>query len=80
MQDLFYILDERKRGVVDVDDMSNELVAGRISKEHEEVIIEKFTEGGKEEVDFLDFLTYIPLFVEIHDTINSNPFETTRDK
>eukprot|EP00043_Microstomoeca_roanoka_P016491 m.168970 g.168970 ORF g.168970 m.168970 type:complete len:741 (-) comp16468_c7_seq11:524-2746(-) len=77
---LFYILDEKRCGHVGVDDLSNELIAGRISKEHEEIIIDKFTEDGKEEVDFLDFLTYIPLFVEIHDTINSNPFNTTRDK
>eukprot|EP00056_Hartaetosiga_gracilis_P008849 m.127215 g.127215 ORF g.127215 m.127215 type:complete len:799 (+) comp13003_c0_seq2:72-2468(+) len=79
-KDLFYILDEQKKGVVGVDDMSNELVAGRISKEHEVVIIDKFTEDGKDEVGFLDFLTYIPLFLEIHDTINDNPFETKRDK
>eukprot|EP00055_Hartaetosiga_balthica_P017355 m.115841 g.115841 ORF g.115841 m.115841 type:complete len:785 (+) comp9295_c0_seq13:121-2475(+) len=79
-KDLFYILDEKMRGVIGVDDMSNELVAGRISKEHETVIIDKFTEDGKDDVGFMDFLTYIPLFLEIHDTINDNPFETKRDK
>eukprot|EP00055_Hartaetosiga_balthica_P004857 m.13382 g.13382 ORF g.13382 m.13382 type:complete len:835 (-) comp4148_c0_seq2:122-2626(-) len=79
-KDLFYILDEQKRGVVGVDDMRNELVAGRLSKEHEHLVLDKLCEGGQEEIHFLDFLKYLPLFVEIHDTINSNPFETTRDK
>eukprot|EP00730_Choanoeca_flexa_P000877 TRINITY_DN10378_c0_g1_i1.p2 TRINITY_DN10378_c0_g1~~TRINITY_DN10378_c0_g1_i1.p2 ORF type:complete len:287 (+),score=41.96 TRINITY_DN10378_c0_g1_i1:1661-2521(+) len=79
-KDLFYILDERRQGSVDVEDLGHELHAGRISEEHESIIIDKFTEDGKDEVDFLDFLTYIPLFLEIHDTINENPFENLRDK
>eukprot|EP00049_Salpingoeca_infusionum_P022699 m.8231 g.8231 ORF g.8231 m.8231 type:complete len:816 (-) comp5337_c0_seq1:457-2904(-) len=79
-KDLFYILAEKQKGIVSVDDLHNELVAGRISEEHEQIIIDKFTENGQQEIDFLDFLTYIPLFVEIHDTINNNPFETVRDR
>jgi hypothetical protein len=49
-------------------------------QEHESIIITKFMEDGNEAVDFLDYLTYLPLFLEIHDTINENPFECARDK
>eukprot|EP00056_Hartaetosiga_gracilis_P015426 m.241692 g.241692 ORF g.241692 m.241692 type:complete len:866 (+) comp25442_c0_seq1:88-2685(+) len=79
-KDLFYILDENKRGVVSSEDMSNELVAGRLSKEHEDLVLEKLCEGGRDGILFLDFLKYLPLFVEIHNTINNNPFETARDQ
>lgn len=77
---MFYLLDETKDGLVEMDMLVNEVQAGRISPEHEKIIIAKFSEGGKAYVDFLDFLTYIPLFIEIHGTINENPFDDTRDK
>ena len=67
-------------GVVDGDDMNNELQAGRISREHTKLILDKLTNEGMCDVDFLAFLTYMPLFVEIHDTINMNPLDNTRDK
>lgn len=34
----------------------------------------KFDREGKNYVDFLDWLLYVPLFVEIHQRIITNPF------
>ncbi len=40
----------------------------------------KLTAEGQMAIDFMDFLTYIPLFMEIHNTINENPLDNNRDK
>jgi len=37
-------------------------------------VVGKFDREKKGVVDFLDFLTYIPLFLEVHTRIVSNPF------
>ena len=41
--------------------------------------MEKFTRERKGVVDFLDFLTYVPLFIEIHGRIINDPFSEERD-
>eukprot|EP00035_Acanthoeca_spectabilis_P032893 m.21032 g.21032 ORF g.21032 m.21032 type:complete len:1607 (+) comp5648_c0_seq1:229-5049(+) len=77
---MFYLLDEKRDGLVPMDMLMYQVRAGRISPEHEKIIIDKFSEDGKTYVDFLDFLTYLLLFLEIHDTINENPFDDRRTK
>jgi hypothetical protein len=57
-----------------------ELRAGQISQEHEDIVLAKFTEKGRPFVEFMDFLSYIPLFIEIHDTINHAPLASDRIK
>lgn len=49
------------------------LKAGRIADEHEEHVIQTLEEQGYSALSFLDFLSYLPLFVDIHDDINKNP-------
>ncbi|CAF0850718.1 unnamed protein product [Adineta steineri] len=39
----------------------------------------KFDREGKNYVDFMDWLIYVPLFVEIHTRIISNPFQRYED-
>ena len=77
-KDMFYLLDEKEDGFVEMEMLVREVRAGQITQEHEDLIVNKFSENGKCFVDFLDFLTYIPLFMEIHDTINSNPLDLDR--
>eukprot|EP00037_Helgoeca_nana_P029209 m.347573 g.347573 ORF g.347573 m.347573 type:complete len:1593 (+) comp27925_c0_seq4:270-5048(+) len=77
---MFYLLDETRDGLVPMDNLMYQVRAGRISPEHEKVIIDRFSEDGKLYVDFLDFLTYLLLFLEIHETINENPFDDRRTK
>ena len=39
----------------------------------------KFDREGRNFVDFLDFLSYLPLFVEIHERIINKPLEKLTD-
>ena len=51
-----------------------------VCQEHEEIILKKFGEDGRTWVDFLLYICYIPLFVEIHGTITDNPLDDRRNK
>ena len=42
--------------------------------------MEKFGEDGQTWVDFMLYICYIPLFLEIHDEINGNPLNDVRNK
>ena len=79
-KELFYLLDERKEGVVRLDDLLIELKSGGLTPEHQELVIAKFSEKGREYIDFLDFLTYVPLFVEIHGNICDNPLDMSLER
>ena len=41
--------------------------------------MQKFDREGRNFVDFLDFLSYLPLFVEIHERIIHEPLEMLSD-
>jgi len=56
-----------------------ELKAGGISQCHEDYVKKTLTGEGMN-LDFLDFLTYIPLFLLIHHSVVSNPFNDSRVK
>ncbi|XP_033101627.1 uncharacterized protein LOC117104866 isoform X2 [Anneissia japonica] len=55
-----------------------ELKAGGVSQEHQDEVKAKLGHLGT--LDVLDFLTYLPLFILMHSSVISNPFDTTRDK
>lgn len=40
-------------------------------------VMSKFNREGKGYVDFLDYVTYVPLFVEIHEKIIKDPLCST---
>jgi hypothetical protein len=71
-----YLADKRTR-TVNIPELLVEFEAGGVTREHVEYAREKF--GDKESFDLLDYLTYIPLFVHIHDRIVLNPFDKQRD-
>ena len=52
-KDLFYLLDERKEGFVRLDDLMVELRSGGLTPDHEEIILKKFAEKGRDHIDFL---------------------------
>jgi hypothetical protein len=78
---LFYLMCDRcdnvPDGYVTAEALSIELAAGGLSNENIQMCMKKFNRENKGYVDFLDFLTYVPLFVEIHESILSNPFSKT---
>lgn len=55
-----------------------ELKAGGISPLHEEYVTRVLAE--KSDLDFLDFLTYIPLFIFIHKSVVGNPLDDSRNR
>ena len=67
-------------GVVTVGSLAVELQAGGLTADHVEFVVERLNNEGKGRVEFLDYLTYVPLFVEIHDNISGNPLDFTRTR
>ncbi|XP_071135497.1 DNA ligase 1-like isoform X8 [Mytilus edulis] len=63
---------------ISIDQLCIELRAGGISQKHEIEVREKL--GHLKALDLLDFLTYIPLFILIHESVVDNPFDERRDK
>jgi len=55
-----------------------ELKAGGVGLEHENEARRKL--AAEKPIDFLDFLTYIPLFMMIHDSVIANPLDCSRVK
>ena len=67
-------------GYCTVDALAIELTSGGVSSENIQICMKKFNAENRGYVDFLDFLTYVPLFVEIHESILKNPLsKCTKD-
>ena len=71
-----YLVDKRTR-TINIRDLLIEFEAGGVTREHVEYAREKFKD--KMHFDLLDYLTFIPLFVYMHDRIVLNPLEKKRD-
>lgn len=61
-----------------IDQLCVDLRAGGVSFEHEMEVREKL--AHLHALDLLDFLTYIPLFIMIHESVILNPLDDTRNK
>ena len=55
-----------------------ELRAGGVSPEHEQEARMKL--GPLMALDLFDFLTYVPLFIMIHESVVLNPLDDSRNK
>ncbi len=63
---------------IPIDQLCVELRAGGVSYQHECEVREKLGHLGA--LDLLDFLTYVPLFIMIHDAVVANPLDDSREK
>ena len=54
-----------------------ELQAGGVTAKHVQEVEDKMSHLRA--LDLLDFLTYIPLFILIHQSVVSNPLDDTRE-
>ncbi|XP_062913724.1 uncharacterized protein LOC134351471 isoform X4 [Mobula hypostoma] len=72
---LFLCSLEAGSNTISVEQLLVELKAGRISNVHEEKVRQELQHTR--ELDLLDFLTYLPLFVLIHNSVVSNPLDNT---
>ena len=71
-----FLVDRTTKSII-ISELMVEFEAGGVTKEHIEFAKQKFS--FKYSFDILDYLTYIPLFVFIHDRIIKNPLEKKRD-
>lgn len=74
---LWKVLSDARTRTIDMHDLMIEFEAGGVTAEHVQFAREKFSD--KSEFDILDYLSYIPLFVYIHDRIVSNPLHQNAD-
>lgn len=75
-KELFQLLDEGDSvpfGNALASSLAVELTAGGLSPELTNYVMSKFNREGKGYVDFLDYVTYVPLFIEIHEKIIKDP-------
>lgn len=77
-RDLFFLNNPSPTGHIDIVSLGVEFKASRMDEEQMGTLISRFCAGGKETLSFLDFLSYIPLFVDIHDAITSDPMTEKR--
>ncbi|KAL4218128.1 hypothetical protein ACF0H5_022864 [Mactra antiquata] len=81
-KELFELLqdeDQVPAGNAPADILAVELTAGGLTPEHTSYVLSKFNREGRGFVDFLDFVTYVPLFVDIHKRIIEDPFNECLD-
>ncbi|XP_052249404.1 uncharacterized protein LOC127857089 isoform X2 [Dreissena polymorpha] len=81
-KELFQLLQDETQmpvGNCPADILAVELTAGGLTPEHTNYVLSKFNREGKGFADFLDFVTYVPLFVEIHRRIIQDPFNDSLD-
>ncbi|XP_069106553.1 nipped-B-like protein B isoform X5 [Argopecten irradians] len=77
-KDLFALIcdgEPTPRGNATASNLAVELTAGGLTPEHIKVVLSKFNREGSGYIDFMDFVMYIPLFIEIHQRIVQNPLD-----
>eukprot|EP00043_Microstomoeca_roanoka_P016890 m.174637 g.174637 ORF g.174637 m.174637 type:complete len:1017 (-) comp16541_c0_seq1:891-3941(-) len=77
---LFYVNDLRKNGTISIEALEIEMQAGNLKSSHRQEVLEQITKEGLDELTFLDYLAYIPLFLDIHDAILDNPLDDSRNR
>lgn len=77
---LFYFqVHENNNTTLSLDELSIEIKsAGTVSRTDEDAILGVLQADNVQQMTFLDFLAYMPLFLKIHDSILSNPLEMQR--
>ncbi|XP_070209319.1 uncharacterized protein [Littorina saxatilis] len=81
-RELFQFLEDddlAPRGGATADRLAVELTAGGLTPEHTRFVLTKFNREKRGVVDFLDFVTYVPLFILIHRRIISHPLREELD-
>ncbi|XP_052242008.1 trichohyalin-like isoform X2 [Dreissena polymorpha] len=69
---------DRETNKISIDQLCVDLRAGGVSMEHELEVREKL--AHLHALDLLDFLTYVPLFIMIHQSVVQNPLDDSRTK
>ena len=65
-------------GEFDIDKIQIILKAGRIAEVHEKEVLDRLRRDGQNYLNFFDFLSHVPLFVDIHQDIVDKPMHMTK--
>jgi hypothetical protein len=71
-KDLFFLNELDEKGNITFDSLEISLKAGRMDPQKLAVLQDKMAAEGTDSLSFLDFCSYIPLFVDIHDAITED--------
>lgn len=79
---LFYLAEGAKTsGTMSFDELENICAAGNVDMAVADDLVQAVEEDGRPEIEFLDFLTYLPMFMQVQSDITNNPLgkvDTTR--
>ena len=71
---LFYLAENTmETGSMSFEDLEHVFLAGGTDMEVADELVDSLLAAGKTEVEFLDFLSYLPLFIEANQNIRQNP-------
>lgn len=71
---------DRSQNFIKAASLRVELIAGGLSREQEDFVMEKVEQNEYREVSFLDYMAFVPLFLCTHENILDNPLDMRRDK
>jgi hypothetical protein len=71
---LLFFVDAGQDCTMHLDDLVVLLDAGRVSKEQQRPILDRLMAHGGDSITFLEYLAYLPLFLDLHQEIVSNTF------
>ncbi|GFS03619.1 hypothetical protein ElyMa_001154700 [Elysia marginata] len=79
---MFYtnVNSDRDPNFIKADSLKIELIAGGLNWKQQEFIMEKLQPNFFNEISFLDYICYIPLFLSMHDNIVDNPLDMANNK
>ncbi|XP_059175867.1 uncharacterized protein LOC131955682 [Physella acuta] len=79
---MFYtnVNSDRDPNFIKADSLKIELIAGGLNWKQQEFIMEKLQPNYYNEISFLDYICYIPLFLSMHDNIVDNPLDMNNNK
>jgi hypothetical protein len=72
-KELFLLNDPGPDGCISLDSLTIALQTGRMEQSQIDGIRANFEAIGADSLSFFDFLSYIPLFVDVHDAITEDP-------
>ncbi|XP_046563193.1 uncharacterized protein LOC124272090 isoform X4 [Haliotis rubra] len=79
---MFYcnVNSDRNSNFIKADSLRIELIAGGLNWKQQQYIMERLQPNYFNEISFLDYICYIPLFLSMHDNIVDNPLDMSDDK
>ena len=78
---LFYLCDGAQTdGLMSLQEFEHTCMAGHVDSRVINAILIKLEDEAKEFITFLDFLAFLPLFVNAHGTVLLNPLESASDE